>query len=107
MKRYLITRAMAIVITVFFLVGGEAMVQSVLGREHQGAWTGLVATMFVISKVLGEFDKRERKRKASKDGCEVCGGTRGGVPGNEGVVDGMVACDACQADLSRDIRPGG
>ena len=31
-------------------------------------------------------------------GCEVCGGTRGGCPGNENVVDGTIICDYCYAD---------
>jgi len=32
--------------------------------------------------------------------CEVCGGTRGGVPGNENVIDGILTvCDYCHADM--------
>jgi hypothetical protein len=30
-------------------------------------------------------------------GCEVCGGTEGGTPGDENVVDGTVICDFCAA----------
>lgn len=33
-----------------------------------------------------------------KDACEVCLGAKGGVPGNEVVVDGVVMCDYCHAD---------
>ena len=33
------------------------------------------------------------------DDCEMCMGTRGGVPGNENVLrDGRVICDYCHAD---------
>jgi hypothetical protein len=32
------------------------------------------------------------------DGCEQCGGTRGGVPGNENIVNGRKLCDYCHAD---------
>jgi len=33
------------------------------------------------------------------DDCEMCLGTRGGVPGNENVLrDGRVICDYCHAD---------
>lgn len=33
-----------------------------------------------------------------KDKCEVCEGKRGGIPGNENVVDGIIMCDYCHAD---------
>lgn len=33
-----------------------------------------------------------------KDRCEVCHGTRGGVPGNENIIDGKVMCDYCTSD---------
>lgn len=36
-----------------------------------------------------------RKRR---DNCEICGGTRGGVLGNENRVEGVVMCDYCHAD---------
>ena len=31
------------------------------------------------------------------DKCEICGGAKGGVPGNENIVDGLVVCDYCHA----------
>lgn len=31
------------------------------------------------------------------DDCEICDGVRGGVPGNENVIDGVVMCDYCHA----------
>ena len=31
------------------------------------------------------------------DDCEVCGGTSGGVKGNENIIDGVVMCDYCSA----------
>jgi hypothetical protein len=31
--------------------------------------------------------------------CEDCGGNRGGMPGNENVVNGRVLCDYCTADI--------
>lgn len=37
-----------------------------------------------------------------QDKCEICAGTRGGVPGNENVVEScgerIVMCDYCSAD---------
>lgn len=32
------------------------------------------------------------------DNCQRCHGARGGAPGNENVVDGVVLCDWCSAD---------
>ena len=31
------------------------------------------------------------------DNCEICGGTNGGIRGNENIVAGIVMCDACSA----------
>ena len=33
-----------------------------------------------------------------KDACERCHGARGGIPGNENIVDGVTLCDYCHAD---------
>jgi hypothetical protein len=38
------------------------------------------------------------------DGCEICHGAKGGVPGNENIVDGKVMCDYCHADTLRSMR---
>lgn len=35
----------------------------------------------------------------TRDDCESCNGARGGVPGNENLVDGALICDYCHADL--------
>ena len=34
-----------------------------------------------------------------RDKCEVCHGRNGGVPGNENIVDGVVMCDYCHANV--------
>lgn len=34
-----------------------------------------------------------------KDACEVCKGERGGMPGNENIVEGKVVCDYCTVDI--------
>ncbi len=36
------------------------------------------------------------------DACQVCGGTSGGVPGNENIEDGKVMCDYCSAKRMRE-----
>lgn len=35
--------------------------------------------------------------KRELDNCRVCGGYRGGVPGNENVIESLVVCDYCSA----------
>ena len=32
------------------------------------------------------------------DKCEVCHGTKGGLPGNENHVNGLIMCDYCHAE---------
>lgn len=44
-------------------------------------------------------DGSEFKNKALRDACSSCFGKRGGVPGNENIVNGVVLCDYCSADL--------
>lgn len=33
------------------------------------------------------------------DGCEICHGAKGGVPGNENRIGGKVVCDYCHAAM--------
>lgn len=40
----------------------------------------------------------EARKDAPLDGCSRCRGGRGGVPGNENIIDGRVLCDYCSAD---------
>ncbi|WP_156480918.1 hypothetical protein [Variovorax sp. PAMC 28711] len=37
-------------------------------------------------------------RTYARDACKICNGDRGGVPGNENVIDCVVMCDYCHAD---------
>jgi hypothetical protein len=39
-----------------------------------------------------------------KDNCEACKGERGGVKGNENVVDGIVLCDYCSVSVSAAMK---
>lgn len=44
----------------------------------------------------------DRPKIKEKDNCERCKGDRGGVKGNENVIDGVVLCDYCHADMGID-----
>lgn len=39
--------------------------------------------------------------EGARDACQVCKGEKGGVPGNENIVDGIVMCDYCFAEKYR------
>jgi len=39
------------------------------------------------------------------DNCQACNGARGGVRGNENVIDGVVLCDYCSVDYSASFEP--
>lgn len=39
-----------------------------------------------------------------KDNCEVCLGEKGGVLGNENVIDDVVMCDYCSAERHTFVR---
>jgi hypothetical protein len=41
--------------------------------------------------------------RKQRDGCEFCLGAKGGVPGNENVFAGHLACDFCTI-LIMDVR---
>ena len=41
--------------------------------------------------------------RAKLDACTVCRGARGGEPGNENIVDGVVMCDYCHADKVKGV----
>jgi cytochrome c5 len=49
----------------------------------------------------GRAQAAEDVRKLKHDACQVCHGTKGGEPGNENIVDGMVMCDYCHAEKVR------
>jgi hypothetical protein len=44
----------------------------------------------------------ETQVSGDKDACEICKGERGGVPGNENVVEGVTMCDYCHAERMMD-----
>lgn len=60
----------------------------------------------VLMEVLDHIAALEREiaELRAKDGCQVCGGSRGGVKGNENVVDGVVTCDYCHAELRQRVE---
>lgn len=48
-----------------------------------------------------EDRKGGTSKSYARDACKICNGDRGGVPGNENVVDCVVMCDYCHADQMR------
>jgi len=42
--------------------------------------------------------------KNGKDSCEVCLGTRKGVPGNENIINEVVMCDYCSVLQEKEYK---
>lgn len=47
----------------------------------------------VVSAALIKIMQQQR------DGCTICNGQKGGVKGNENVINGELVCDYCHAEL--------
>jgi hypothetical protein len=45
-------------------------------------------------------DAEQVREAAAKDNCELCLGAKGGVPGNENRILGLVVCDYCHGALA-------
>lgn len=63
-----------------------------------------------LRRAVGIADKRTSPRlqkilDSLKDGCEICGGAKGGVPGNENIIDGKRVCDYCHAEMLEKQKP--
>ena len=41
----------------------------------------------------------EQLQQTEKDACQFCLGAKGGTPGNENIIGGVVLCDDCHALL--------
>jgi hypothetical protein len=54
----------------------------------------------MIRKILAVI-LRSMVNSQKLDNCHMCFGSRGGVKGNENVVDGIVLCDYCSLEYYR------
>jgi hypothetical protein len=52
-----------------------------------------------IRRVKAEVALAARGAFEVRDGCKLCLGSKGGVPGNENVIGGVVVCDYCSSTL--------
>lgn len=55
-------------------------------------------------RMLSEKYEQHKKTLEERDNCEVCRGTKGGVKGNEQIVDGRVMCDYCHAEYMKERK---
>ncbi|MHA2062901.1 MAG: hypothetical protein ACXABY_00805 [Candidatus Thorarchaeota archaeon] len=64
------------------------------------AFMSLIIALIVLLALWNEIriSRARKKMRKCKDKCEVCLGEKGGVPGNENVIDGKVLCDYCSVD---------
>jgi hypothetical protein len=60
----------------------------------------------VIKIRYRQFERRARisvkeaNNRKKLDSCSVCKGAKGGVRGNENIIDGVIKCDYCHAEGS-------
>lgn len=65
-----------------------------LKAAAQNAFAGRWASADIIMAIMADYENG-----VVRDKCEFCLGTKGGVPGNENIVNGKVMCDYCHAML--------
>ena len=94
----------------------------IIARLALNGWEGITLTEI---EVIGETPKkyriraisdmrlagRNRKLKAGeitlvpkyavRDNCSSCNGEKGGVPGNENIINGCQVCDYCHAETKK------
>lgn len=80
------------------LTGVLSSARGVLIQWHAGM---LESSGEPTQDALSELDDAVQTWRAFKypdSPCEGCNGTRGGVPGNENIVNGRILCDFCHVD---------
>lgn len=55
-------------------------------------------TLTQLRIIRDALDRSPAMQVSEADGCKVCFGRRGGVPGNENRIGDLVMCDYCHAD---------
>jgi len=67
---------------------------------------GIVATLVFLFLIILIFAPPPRpkqnklKQDQKRDKCQFCLGAKGGKPGNENRIDGVITCDCCQSLLN-------
>lgn len=62
--------------------------------------TSTVVITYLFNKIIKfRINLFEKLWCLQKDNCQKCKGSRGGVKGNENIVNGKILCDYCDSDL--------
>jgi hypothetical protein len=72
-------------------------------RESSSEIDGLRQRVYQLEADLSDIKQLIAEREPAapverKDACQICHGAKGGVPGNENVLDGVVMCDYCSVE---------
>lgn len=78
---------------------GETKVDELTKRVRE-----LTSENYHLRQVIGDAARHltaEAARQARRDldACMNCKGSRGGVPGNENIIDGKILCDYCTVEV--------
>lgn len=78
-------------------------IQVAMARRASNGMLMTVASCFAsdVGRILGW-----QPLGVEVDDCELCGGVRGGVPGEENVVAGRTVCDRCHAGIKEMVHGG-
>jgi len=74
------------------------------GDYHDGctAWGPKFDAIMQVARRVREDARKELRE--SYDDCVVCLGTRGGVKGNENVINDVIMCDHCTVDQIKNLK---
>lgn len=81
-------------------LAGEPLKDEEVALSFMGSGASSRVTVGQIRKMLDAIYQTKDGKPLPGDNCEICHGRKGGVRGNENVIDGKVVCDYCHADGS-------
>ena len=55
----------------------------------------------ISGNMVNESDYAGASEAHAESICQICRGTRSSVPGNSNIINGIVVCDYCHADMMR------
>lgn len=80
-------------------LAGEPLKDDAVALRFMGSGASTQVTVGQIRKMLDVIYQCEDGYPIPKH-CEICNGKKGGVPGNNVIINGKRVCDYCHADGS-------
>lgn len=93
--RELERRGLVTIVTVGSLPGSREYKVTLTDRGAAVAQRLQAARERMLGELADDIYRFLGLAETERDECQVCGGRKGGIPGNENVVEGIVMCDYC------------